>query len=134
MTVTVIYGSADSHATETQGNGAGQGYQKGEIIRDERSQCYIQLPVNIPCAGGVLFAKRDFVMSIWKEDGVYCAADIYGLDISEAALTYPELVASIHDTLTFLWDEYARADDTDLNEGAAKLKQSMLKHFYVTQV
>lgn len=73
-------------------------------------------------------------MSIWKEEGVYCAEDIYGLEISEAALTYPELVASIHDTLTFLWDEYATADDVDLNGGAVKLKQGMLKHFVVKQV
>ena len=65
---------------------------------------------------------------------MYCADDTYGLDISEAALTYRELVASIHDTLTFLWDEYATADDSSLNEGAIKLKRRMLKHFFIANV
>jgi hypothetical protein len=129
-----IYESADSHATETQGNWTYQNYQESKFIRDERTHCYIQLPINIPCGSGVLHAKRDFVMSIWQEEGVYCADDIYGLDISEGALTYNELVASIHDTLTFLWDEYATADDSDLNEGAVKLKQCMLKHFVIAKV
>lgn len=73
-------------------------------------------------------------MSIWKEEGLYCADDINGLGISEAAPTYGELVASIHDTLTFLGDEYATADNADLNDGAIKLKQRIHKHFLATQV
>ena len=57
-----------------------------------------------------------------------------GLGILEAALTYEELLASIDDTLAFLWDEYAMADDIELNEGAVTLKLSMLKHFFVAEV
>lgn len=145
MTATVISDSADtaytelmqrtiSYATETHGNGILQHCQGSDVAGKEQTGCYIRLSISIPLPSGILHAKRGFVMSIWKEEGIYCADDIKGLGISEAAPTYGELVASIHDTMTFLWDEYATADDADLNDGAIKLKQCILKHFFVTQV
>ena len=145
MTATVTYDSADtaytelmqrtiSYATETHGSGIIQHFQGSDIAGKEQPGCYIRLSISIPCSSGTLHAKRGFVMSIWKEEGLYCADDINGLGISEAAPTYGELVASIHDTLTFLWDEYATADNADLNDGAIKLKQRIHKHFLATQV
>ena len=109
-------------------------YREREVVLGELGACYIQLPIETPCRSGVLHAKRGFVISIWRGQGVYCADDTYGLGILEAALTYEELLASIDDTLAFLWDEYAMADDIELNEGAVTLKLSMLKHFFVAEV
>ena len=109
-------------------------YREREVVLGELGASYTQLTMETPCESGILHAKQDFVISIWREDGVCCADDTYGLGISEAALTYEELLASIDDTLAFLWDEYAMADDIELNEGAAKLKLSMLKHFFVAEV
>ena len=135
MNPSVIYESAGSKASNTycvpatlynSGN-----HREPEVIHDDRIPCYIQLPVKIPCDGGVLQTKRAFVVSVWRDDGVFCADDTLGIDISEAALTYEELVASIDGTLAFLWEEYAIADDAVLNEGAVKLKQLMRKHFFV---
>ena len=91
------------------------------------------MPVNIPYGSGFLRAKQGFVLSLWREEGLYCADDTCGLGISEAARTYEELRGSINDTLEFLWEEYALAADSDLNDGAGNLKRSMLEHFSVSE-
>ena len=135
--------SSETRASTTGGVTATAGPESGPYnssagyreprVDFERISCYIELPVAIRSGNGVLRAKGNFVISIWREEEFYCAEDTIGLGISEAAQTYDELRASINDTLAVLWDEYAMAEDSDLSEGAIEAKGFMLAHFYVSK-
>lgn len=135
--------SSDTQGSTTGGVTATAGPASGEYhntanhrepdVAFERISCYIELPVTIPYGSVVLRAKGNFVVSIWREEEFFCAEDTIGLGISEAAKTYDELRASINDTLSVLWDEYAMADDSELSEGAIDTKRFMRAHFHASK-
>lgn len=111
--------------------GASSLLEQDDADRDWAGPVYLEIPVDVPCGDGFLCTKDRFLISLWREEGYYCADDILGLRISEAAQTYQELLDSICETLAFLWEEYAMAEDSELSEGAIELKQAMIRSFHV---
>lgn len=111
--------------------GASSLLEQDDADRDWVSPVSLEIPVDVPCGDGFLRTKDRFLISLWREEGYYCADDILGLRISEAAQTYDELLDSIYETLAFLWKEYAMAEDSELSEGAIELKQAMIRSFHI---
>ena len=79
--------------------GASSLSEQDDADRDWVGPVSLEIPVDVPCGDGFLRTKDRFLISLWREEGYYCADDILGLRISEAAQTYDEILDSIYETL-----------------------------------
>jgi hypothetical protein len=125
-----VGGAAETEPTPSNDTASSrEGLWEPHVVVYERIHWCLELPVNIPYGSRFLRAKKSFMISVWREEGFFCADDTVGLGVSEAAPTYSELTTSIYEALTFLWDEYALAEDSELSAGAIVLKRVMLERF-----